>query len=748
MSENGKPEKSKADIAETALKRFKYVAEVWANQIKREQEDLRFQDPDEQWTPAARAERDGGRDVGGQLRPARPRISISKLNQPYQLIRNAQRQAKLGVNLHPRSEDADPKTAEIIQGIYRSIEQESHADQARGWAFGRASWAGRGCYRVTTDYDDEGGNPFDQVIRIERIPYQDSVYLDPAAKNTDYSDGDFAFVKAWVPIEKWKALYPDAKVPDADDPLEWSIINQQIPEWVKSDEGGRRSVLTVEYWYKTYELQTFVELDPETGETAIEEELPEDQKPPKEARRRKHLLPTVWQCILGPGGTPLQFLDGPNKWMGQYIPLVPVIGEELQPFDEQRRYCGLVYSNRDAQRAYNYAASTVLERMALEPKAPFLLDPEQIEDYKAQWDNANTRNYPYLPFRRFKGNLDYGVPQRAQVDTTGTSLALMGLQTFNDFIQAGTFAYDPSLGQSQPQRSGKAIMAEQQQFEISSSGYLYNLGDISMNYEARIVLDLIPKVYDRPGRIAQILDEEDQSQSVMLNAPYYEEPETGRMMPVNGQMPYGAEQKHYDLSKGVYSVTITVGKSFQSLRQEGGQVIGEILQAHPEWMGVLGPLWAKFQDFPGSREFMDVLLKLRGQQFPFLNEPGSPEQLQAELMQAQQQMQAMGQQMQAMQQALETKQVEQQGRMAEAQMDQQTQMQKAQIDQQTKLAIATMDQRVRQIEMMLKGVQEQRAIQAKTEGDVAKIAAEAVLKPPDLTFRGSADVPLPKDDRF
>jgi hypothetical protein len=32
---------------------------------------------------------------------------------------------------------------------------------------------------------------------------------------------------------------------------------------------------------------------------------------------------------------------------------------------------------------------------------------------------------------------------------------------------------------------------------------LVTLADVSMNYEAGIILDLIPKIYDRSGRIAQ-----------------------------------------------------------------------------------------------------------------------------------------------------------------------------------------------------------------------------------------------------
>lgn len=739
------PDKDK--VAETALKRFKFAFDAWATQRRREHEDLKFQVPELQWTEQARAERQG-RMVNGVPSPARPMVSISKLNQPRQLIRNQRRQARLGINVHPKSPEATPETAEVIQGIIRSIEQESNADVVRGWAFDRAVDCGRGYYRLTTDLDDEGGHPFDQVIRYARILYQDMVYFDPSANQPDFSDAEFCFVCGWVSIESFRALYPDADIPDpTNDKFGFESIQIRAPEWIRF-EGELKAVLVAEYFYKVHEKQTYVVLE---GETVILEDLPDKGKSiPKDVPRRVHDKTSVMYCKLSPGGPEgIQHLEGPQLWGGHYIPIIPVIGEELQPFDESRQWQGLIRPNMDAQRVYNYAASTLVERMAMEPKAPFVVDPQQIEGYEAWWQQANKRNFPYLPVKRFIGANDYGFPQRAQIDASGSSLAIMGLQQINDFIQAGTFAYDPSLGQSQPQRSGKAIMAEQQQFETSSSGYLYNLADVSMQYEAKVLLDLIPVVYDRAGRVVHVLDDEENREAVMLNQPYVTDPNTDQPMPVEpGQMMMGQKPTHIDLSKGVYSVTVTVGKSFQSLRQEGSQVMGEILQARPELLPILGPLYFGFQDFPGSQEIKDLLTKMRAMQFPGLDDkPGDPAQLQAQLMQAQQQLQMMGQQMQQMQQALETKQIEQQGRMQEAQLRGEVDLQKAQIDQETKIAIAALEQKFEQRLAALQSALKRGEIQEQTKGKIAEKAADVALQPPDLTFKTSAQKPLPSGDK-
>ena len=164
-------------ILEDAKKNWKKAVSAEEKQRHREREDLRFQVPDEQWDPMAKQARSGGL-VNGVPQMARPMISINKLDQPIQLVLNAERSAQLGINIHPISPDANDETAEVFQGLYRAIERNSQARIARSWAFDRAVKAGRGAYRINTRFDEEGGHPFDQVITIERILHQDCVYFD------------------------------------------------------------------------------------------------------------------------------------------------------------------------------------------------------------------------------------------------------------------------------------------------------------------------------------------------------------------------------------------------------------------------------------------------------------------------------------------------------------------------------------------------------------------------------------------
>src|SRR5574343_1666583 len=114
---------SKEDILEQARERFKLVCEAEADQRQREIDDLQFQLPENQWDEEAKKAR-----RGDDKTPPRPILSISKLDQPKQLILNQMRNADLGVQIHPISEDAENDTAELLQGLYRHIEKKRHAE--------------------------------------------------------------------------------------------------------------------------------------------------------------------------------------------------------------------------------------------------------------------------------------------------------------------------------------------------------------------------------------------------------------------------------------------------------------------------------------------------------------------------------------------------------------------------------------------------------------------------------------------
>ena len=653
---------TKAELLSLAKKRFKLACESESEQRRREREDLEFQIGELQWDADAKATRMGA-TVGNQVIPARPMLSVDLIRQPKQLVLNQAVEAHLGVEVHPVSEDADKDIAEVKQDLYRRIERDSNAAQGRMWGFDRASQCGRGWYRIGTKYDEDSENPDDQEITIDRILYQDMVYADPAAQKPDFSDGRFIFVAAWMPITEFKDKYPDAQTSTAG--FDFRAFSISDPDWVKGD-GDDQAVLVAEYWYKEYERKKV------------------------ERKGRNHWTEKVTvKCAHVTGVEVLEEYD----WAGKYLPFVPVIGQELQPFDGSRRWEGMVRPARDGQKFANFAASNLVERMSLEPKAPWVMAEGQAEDHEQEWQQANIRNFAYIEYKptTIEGK-PAPPPQRTPIDSSGMSLSLMAWQEAKGFVQSATSVYAPSLGEV-PQRkdaqSGRAILALQNQSDAGTGQYLQNLANISMTYEAKVVLDLMPYIYDRPGRITQVLGGEDEARMVMLNAPSMPGPD-GKPIPAQEGDP---KAKTYDLSKGRYAVSVSIGKSFQTRLQQGQQVLGEMLPNLPPEFQVLAlPTFMRFQDTPGAKELGDLLAKYRDSKFPGLVEGKdgmpSPEQLQGQIQAMQQKGQEMSQQLQMAIQEIKTDQAKQQATLEKAKIDAQKELELQRMKDATAIAVA------------------------------------------------------------
>lgn len=645
MSDDDKaPVRERPDVVTKALERFRLSASAYTDQRQREKDALAFQVPKKQWPEDIQRTRDAA-VVGTMELPARPMLSIPTLDQPIQLVLNQERQAHLGVQVHAMDEDADDETAEVLQGLYRRIEVDSRANLARSWAHERAVKAGIGWYRVLTELDPSSPEKSDHRIVIKRILRQESVYPDPFAQEPDWSDGEFLIIAQWMPYARFVRKYGQAKGDKASqlaglDTGEFAALAEECPLWVL-DNGEGKSVLIAEYF--DVEVQ-------DDGTRQI-----------------------TWRLI-----TALDVLDE-QHWLGQYIPVIPCIGRELIPFDAERRWVGIIEPNMDAARAVNYAASGAVETVSLEPKAPFDVDPEEIKGYEPFYGQANVRNFPYLPRHKVVRGQLMPPLNRVQADTTKLQMSMMLLQEAKDFVHIGTFAYEPTLGQdSGRQVSGKKVLALQQQHDQGSSNWLDNLAEISMTYEAKVVLDLIPHYYDRKGRIARILDQEDTPKTVMLNQPFVMGgPKKNRPMPMPMPGPQGpppgappgpmpgmmpgkppaSDIKHYDLTKGRYGVSVSIGKAYKSRIEQGADELGQLFQAEPQLFSILGDLYLKFRDFPGHAEAAERVKKMLPPPLQGGDAQGpSPQQLQQQLQQAQQMLGALTKELNAKNQYIDTEQ--------------------------------------------------------------------------------------------
>ncbi len=169
-----------------------------------------------------------------QTRTGRPMYTVNRLRQALKQITNDQRMNRPQPKVRP-VEEGDVELAEIRQGLFRNIEQQSTADRAYDTAFQFAVGGGYGVWRITTQYADQGS--FDQDIRIEEVANPYSVKFDPASRAKDRRDARFAFVDDQIPRSIFKERFPDAECKDftsgltAADAMWWTERTVRVAEY-------------------------------------------------------------------------------------------------------------------------------------------------------------------------------------------------------------------------------------------------------------------------------------------------------------------------------------------------------------------------------------------------------------------------------------------------------------------------------------------------------------------------------------
>jgi hypothetical protein len=153
-----------------------------------------------------------------------------------------------------------------------------------------------------------------------------------------------------------------------------------------------------------------------------------------------------------------------------------------------------------------------------------------------------------------------------------TQALAIGAAAANEDIKATTGLFDASRGKENPQAdSGVAIGLLQQQGETSTWHFFDNFLR-SMWHGYRIMLDLIPKIYDAP-RVVRIVRPDDAEELVQINRLFTD---------ADGQ------RMRYDLSQGQYAVAMSVQPSYATRRQQAAADLGQLARASPETL----PLWS------------------------------------------------------------------------------------------------------------------------------------------------------------
>ena len=493
---------------------------------------------------------------------------------------NEQRANRPALRVSPAGGAATVDVAQICDGLLRHIQRDSRAPIAYDVAAAEAAAIGRGWMRVLCEYEDP--RSFNQKLTILSIPNALSVYPQPNLREPDYSDMNYCFIVEDVPHDEFLARYPGVE-PQAFDAWAATVGD----DWIT-----RETVRVADYYYREYRTATIALLsdghviDLEgAGLKALTQALP----PGVTIRQQRTTqIPTVHWCKINGQ----QVLER-TTWPGSWIPVIPVLGDMMYN-NGKVRLSGIIRDARDPQSMVNYWESARTEAIALAPRAPYIGAEGQFEGHEHEWEQANRRNFAYLQYKMVDVRGVPIPPPQRQVQEPAIQALNYACESAKNNFQATTRIYDASYGKPSNERSGRAIEARDRNADMSNSHYLDNLGR-ALHHLGRVLLEPLPAVYNQPGRVLQIVQEDGSEKLVTMNQRHTDD-ETGL-------------EQFYDLGAGHYAVEVQTGPAYATRRQESLAALTDLAKADQKIMQVADDLVVSQMDFPMARDIAARLKK-------------------------------------------------------------------------------------------------------------------------------------------
>ena len=537
---------------------------------ERWKDDLRFV-AGEQWPDDMRRFRESTADGGAP----RPCLVVDQTNQYRRQVINDARLNPPSLMARPRDERGSVEVADDLQRFFRYIEEASRAQEAYLNALQWAVDIGRGFFRVYAEEVDAERNFWEP--RVGRIDNALAVYFDAYSTEIDGSDAFDAFVVLDLSPRRFKRQWPDAKATDF-------IGQDRFSNWVTRD------VVRVAEWdRKVVKTEKRVvtadgEYTPEEAKALELADFREEDREQVDVWRRKITATDILEEHL----LPLESVG-----------IIPVYGN-VYYIDGRRDIKGLIAGAKDPQRLLNYAVSSMAERISLEAKSPWVGPFEAFAGHDANWQQANVKPAAYLPYNHRDDNGELIPPPNRQPMDTNFSGWVQLVQQATNSIQGALGMYQAAVGAASNETSGRAIRERSQQSDVATYHYVANLS-ASIRHGGRLVLDMIPRLYDVP-RTIRLLAENGDAETAEID-PGSPEPV------VNRERVSGRATRVLNPTIGKYDVVVSVGPSFTSRREEAATRIGEMLAQNPNLAALVGDIFFAYQDWPGADEVAERLKK-------------------------------------------------------------------------------------------------------------------------------------------
>ena len=492
----------------------------------------------------------------------KPKFEVNKIMLAVIRVVNEYRNNRITVDFVSKDGMENDKLAEVCDGLYRSDEQASVADEAYDNAFEEAVGGGIGAWRLRTVYENEEDPEDDrQRIRIEPIFDADSsVFFDLQAKRQDKADARFCFVVTSMTQQAYKDTW-------GDDPASWpKIIHQYEFDWCTPDV-----VYVAEYFKVEEKTETIRIFQTITGEEerytqadfAKDEMLEETLAAigTVEVRQRKIKTKRVHKYIMSGG----KVLEDAGYIAGKCIPIVVVYGKRWF-VDNVERCMGHVRLAKDAQRLKNMQLSKLGEISALSSVEKPILTPEQVAGHQVMWAEDNLKDYPYLlinPITDQNGNQVVSGPV-AYTRSAAIPPAMAALLQITETDMQDILGNPAGADKMVSNISGKAVEMIQARVDGQAFIYMSNFAK-GMKRCGEIWLSMARDIYTEDKRKMKTIAATGEAGMVELMKPTIDQ-ETGEVVMEN------------DLTSATFDVIADVGPSSSTKRQATVRALTGMLQ--------------------------------------------------------------------------------------------------------------------------------------------------------------------------
>lgn len=549
-----------SDLITEIKERFDYCVGYWAEIRKEGRHDMRCVSGDP-WPPEERRAREDAKRLC---------LSLDELNQYTNATINGVRQNKRAIKVIPEGNGADDTSATFRAGIIRGIEYKCNAQAAYIRAFENALQRSYGYVKVKTDFADSRSS--NQVLKIVSIPNPDTIYLDPDAKEIDFSDMEYAFELESLSERDYKEDWPKAEIRSfSPDHM------KQAPGWITAGTGGYR-VQVASYWKVRSKKRTLIYLP--NGKTEFLDEITgaklKDVRVEGLGKVAMVELPsgevfqahgysdrkdkTVCQYITNG----LEILEK-KEWAGKTIPIVPCFAKELW-IDEgagaKRMLISLVRMAREPYLVYCYARTAQTELAGQAPKNVWMGYEGQF-DTNTPWATINRTLVTYAEVKaktEATGDAILPLPARNQFEPPIQALELLA-EAARRAIQSAMGVNGLLSGKRGQDQSAKSGIALRELDKMADEG-TYHFIDSYNGMLKRVGLicdEMMDTIYDTQRDVVS-LGEDEKPSVVCINQKC---PDTG--------VPIG-----FQVASGDHGVTITTGPPYDSLRQEVAEFASEL----------------------------------------------------------------------------------------------------------------------------------------------------------------------------